>query len=160
MLKASTLATNYISSLCLCIIGIFSKYRSYMLVCQDLACAAFEGLNAIIKHVNNPSDCTSAERCVQAFLFDLYTSALYLKSKYSDSFSATYTKMKQTHDTNITPSVSNLLWDPHFMMDYFNDVKSLPDAMLVKQLNENAKHRYNFVCNAVLNICGSQATDR
>lgn len=131
-----------------------------MLVCQDLACAAFEGLNSIIKHVNNPSDCTSAERCVQAFLFDLYTSACYLKAKYSDSFSATYTKMKQTHDTNITPSVSNLLWDPHFMMDYFNDVKSLPDAMLVKQLNENAGHRYNFVCNAVLNICGSQATDR
>lgn len=160
MLKASSLATNYVSSLCLCIIGIFSKYCSYMLVCQDLACAAFEGLNAIIKHINNPSDCTSAERCVQAYLFDLYTSASYLKAKYLDSFSATFSKMKQTHDTNITPSVSNLLWDPNFMMDYFNDVKSIPDAMLVKQLNENSGYRYNFVCNAVLNICNSQVTDR
>jgi len=33
----------------------------------------------VVKHVDKPSDCSSAERAILAYLYDLYTSCSYLK---------------------------------------------------------------------------------
>ncbi|KAJ8310216.1 hypothetical protein KUTeg_012081 [Tegillarca granosa] len=142
----SSLAGRYTTSLCLCIVGVFRKYHSYLLVCPDLTVQAFEGLIGVVKHVCNPADCSSAERCILAYLYDAYTSCSYLRSKFSEMFSNAYTKMKMTLYATITPSASNLL--------------SQLDNVLIKQLNDNPANRYSFVCNAMLNICNSQETDR
>ena len=36
-------------------------------------------LIGVVKHVCNPADCSSAERCILAYLYDVYTSCCYLK---------------------------------------------------------------------------------
>ena len=39
-------------------------------------------LIGVVKHVCNPADCSSAERCILAYLYDVYTSCCYLKVSY------------------------------------------------------------------------------
>lgn len=42
---------------------------------QEQTVAVFEGLCRIVKNVPNPAECTSAERCIFSYLYDLNTSA-------------------------------------------------------------------------------------
>ena len=77
----------------------------------------------VVQHVGNPSDCTSAERCILAYLYDLYTSCSYLRAKFSDIFSGPSSKVKQTLNSPIVPSASNLLWDPNFLIELINNPK-------------------------------------
>lgn len=48
-----------------------------------LSLTSFRGLCCslckLVKHVSNPAECTSPERCVLAYLFDLYNSCEYLR---------------------------------------------------------------------------------
>ncbi|XP_064639525.1 mediator of RNA polymerase II transcription subunit 12-like protein isoform X2 [Lineus longissimus] len=160
LLKASSLSGSYTTSLCLCIVAVLRRYHAYLLASHEQTASAFEGLCGVVKHVGNPSDCTSAERCILAYLYDLYTSCSYLKAKFSEIFGGACAKVKQTLYASITPSASNLLWDPAFMIDLIDNAKSRPDPVLVKQLNENPANRYSFVCNALLNICNGQGVER
>ena len=41
--KNSSMSGNYTTSLCLCIVAIFRKYHSFLLVSEDLTVQAFEG---------------------------------------------------------------------------------------------------------------------
>ncbi|XP_069105326.1 mediator of RNA polymerase II transcription subunit 12-like protein isoform X3 [Argopecten irradians] len=158
--QKSSLAGNYTTFLCLCIVGVFRKYHPYLLVSQDLIIQAFEGLIGAVKDVYNPAVCTSAERCILVYLYNAYTSCSYLRDKKSEMFSNSFKKIKMTLYADINPSASNLLWDPSFMMDFMTSVKSQPDTSLTKQLYDNPANRYSFVCNAMLNICNSQKVDR
>ncbi|XP_013408892.1 mediator of RNA polymerase II transcription subunit 12-like protein [Lingula anatina] len=161
MLKSgSPVLGSYITSMCLCIVAVLRKYHACLLVMPDLTSLAFEGLCGVVKHVNNPSDCSSAERCILAYLYDLYTSCSYLKAKYSEFFSGACSKVKQTLYAAIVPSASNFRWDPQFMTDVIENAKSRPDIQAIKQLNESSQNRYSFVCNAQINICNAQGAER
>ncbi|XP_041350095.1 mediator of RNA polymerase II transcription subunit 12-like protein isoform X2 [Gigantopelta aegis] len=158
----STLAGHYTTSLCLCIVGILRKYHSFLLVSEDITVQAFERLMWVLKivDVTNPVDCTSSERCILAYLYDVYTSSSYLQIKFADIFNPAYNQMKQTLYAPVNPSASNLRWDPSFMLDLIGTGKSQPDHAMVKQLTENSANRYSFVTNAILNICNSQSQER
>lgn len=43
-------------------------------------------LRIVVKSGVNPADCSSAERCILAYLYDLYTSCSHLKSKFGEIF--------------------------------------------------------------------------
>lgn len=43
-------------------------------------------LCSVVKHVVNPSECSSPERCILAYLYDLYVSCSHLRSKFGDLF--------------------------------------------------------------------------
>ncbi|XP_062609383.1 mediator of RNA polymerase II transcription subunit 12-like protein isoform X4 [Saccostrea cucullata] len=160
--QKSSLVGNYTTSLCLCIVGVFRKYHAYLLVSPDLTITAFEGLISVVRKIYNPSDCSSSERCILAYLYDAYTSCNYLKDKFCDMFSNPYRKMKMTLYATITPSASNKLWNPSFMVNFMNQpyIKIPLDDTVVNDLRENPAHRYSFVCNAMLHICNTQETDR
>ncbi|XP_034328936.1 mediator of RNA polymerase II transcription subunit 12-like protein isoform X5 [Magallana gigas] len=160
--QKSSLVGNYTTSLCLCIVGVFRKYHAYLLVSPELTVVAFEGLISVVRKICNPSDCSSSERCILAYLYDAYTSCNYLKDKFCDMFSNPYRKMKMTLYATITPSASNKLWDPCFMVDFMQqtNIKIPLDDGVINDLRENPAHRYSFVCNAMLHICNTQDTDR
>ncbi|XP_052783955.1 mediator of RNA polymerase II transcription subunit 12-like protein isoform X1 [Mya arenaria] len=150
----SSLAGIYTTSLCLCIVAIFRKYHSFLLVSEDLTLKAFKGLIGVVKHVCNPADCTSAERCILAYLYDVYTSCSYLKNKFQEMFSNAYSKIRVTLYADIKPSASNLMWDPSFMIDFLASAKCIPiEQHYIEQLNKNGANRYSFVVNTMLNIC-------
>ncbi|XP_060562886.1 mediator of RNA polymerase II transcription subunit 12-like protein [Ruditapes philippinarum] len=150
----SNLSGIYTTSLCLCIVAIFRKYHSFLLVSEDLTFQAFEGLIGVVKHVCNPADCSSAERCILAYLYDVYTSCSYLKNKFQEMFSNAYSKIRVTLYADIKPSASNLMWDPAFMGSFLENAKTIPiEQALIDQLNKQGASRYSFVVNTMLNIC-------
>ena len=49
-------------------------------------CVCVSRLRIVVKSGVNPADCSSAERCILAYLYDLYTSCSHLKSKFGEIF--------------------------------------------------------------------------
>nr|XP_016847545.1 PREDICTED: mediator of RNA polymerase II transcription subunit 12-like protein isoform X2 [Anolis carolinensis] len=155
LLKSSSLAGSYTTGLCVCIVAVLRHYHACLILNPDQTAQVFEGLCAVVKHVVNPSECSSPERCVLAYLYDLYVSCSYLRSRFGDLFSSACSKVKQTIYSNVQPSNSNLLWDPEFMLDFIENpsIRSLNYSVLGKILSDNAPSRYSFVCNALMNVC-------
>uniref|UniRef100_A0A4W3I3F4 Mediator complex subunit 12L n=1 Tax=Callorhinchus milii TaxID=7868 RepID=A0A4W3I3F4_CALMI len=163
LLKSSSLAGSYTTGLCLCIVAVLRHYHSCLVLNPDQTAQVFEGLCGVVKHVVNPSECSSPERCILAYLYDLYVSCSHLRIKFGDLFSSACSKVKQTIYSNVQPSNSNLLWDPDFMLDFIENpsAHNINYSMLGKILSDNAANRYSFVCNALMNVCmGHQDTDR
>ncbi|XP_061493052.1 mediator of RNA polymerase II transcription subunit 12-like protein [Rhineura floridana] len=155
LLKSSSLAGSYTTGLCVCIVAVLRHYHACLILNPDQTAQVFEGLCGVVKHVVNPSECSSPERCILAYLYDLYVSCSHLRSKFGDLFSSACSKVKQTIYNNVQPSNSNLLWDPEFMLDFIENpsIHSLNYPMLGKILSDNAPSRYSFVCNALMNVC-------
>ncbi|KAK2495138.1 hypothetical protein MC885_013183, partial [Smutsia gigantea] len=155
LLKSSSLAGSYTTGLCVCIVAVLRRYHSCLILNPDQTAQVFEGLCGVVKHVVNPSECSSPERCILAYLYDLYVSCSHLRSKFGDLFSSAYSKVKQTIYNNVMPANSNLRWDPDFMMDFIENpsARSINYSMLGKILSDSATNRYSFVCNTLMNVC-------
>ncbi|XP_038050746.1 mediator of RNA polymerase II transcription subunit 12-like protein isoform X3 [Patiria miniata] len=153
--KSSPLAGNYTPNLCLSIVAVLRRYQACLLVSQEQTATVFELLCGIVKHVTNVTVCSSAERCILAYLYELYTSCSHVKAKFSDMFSSVASKVKQTLYTSVHPSESNPLWNPKLLQDYIQNPRGrqFHHTSLGKQLNESSTDRYSFVCNALLSIC-------
>ncbi|ELK33877.1 Mediator of RNA polymerase II transcription subunit 12-like protein [Myotis davidii] len=155
LLKSSSLAGSYTTGLCVCIVAVLRRYHSCLILNPEQTAQVFEGLCSVVKHVVNPSECSSPERCILAYLYDLYVSCSHLRSKFGDLFSSACSKVKQTIYNNVIPANSNLRWDPDFMMDFIENPSacSINYSMLGKILSDNAANRYSFVCNTLMNVC-------
>ncbi|XP_025029819.1 mediator of RNA polymerase II transcription subunit 12-like protein, partial [Python bivittatus] len=155
LLKSSSLAGSYTTGLCVCVVAVLRHYHACLILNPDQTAQVFEGLCGVVKHVVNPSECSSPERCILAYLYDLYGSCSHLRSKFGDLFSSACSKVKQTIYSNVQPSNSNLLWDPEFMLDFIENpsIRTLKYSVLGKILSDNAPSRYSFVCNALMNVC-------
>ncbi|NXB33034.1 MD12L protein, partial [Eulacestoma nigropectus] len=155
LLKSSSLAGSYTTGLCVCIVAVLRRCHACLILSSEQTAQVFEGLCGVVKHIVNPSECSSPERCILAYLYDLYVSCSHLRSKFGDLFSSACSKVKQTIYSNIQPSNSNLLWDPEFMLDFLENpsAHSINYSMLGKILSDNAANRYSFVCNALMNVC-------
>ncbi|NXJ10974.1 MD12L protein, partial [Odontophorus gujanensis] len=155
LLKSSSLAGSYTTGLCVCIVAVLRRYHACLILNSEQTAQVFEGLCGVVKHVVNPSECSSPERCILAYLYDLYVSCSHLRSKFGDLFSSACSKVKQTIYSNVQPSNSNLLWDPEFMLDFIENpsAHSINYSMLGKILSDNAANRYSFVCNTLMNVC-------
>ncbi|RXG58705.1 Mediator of RNA polymerase II transcription subunit 12 [Armadillidium vulgare] len=152
LVERQCLVGIYCPQLTLHVVGILRKYHCCLLVSQEQTIAVFEGLCRLVKHVTNPSDCTSPERVVLAHLHDLYTSCSFLKSKHHESFSNAYPKIKQTLYIYLPPAKVALRWVPQFMEEYIKNPKLKIEPNVVKQLNEPA-NRFSFVWSAVIEAC-------
>lgn len=124
-------------------------YRFSILVSPEQTSAVFEGLCKVVKHVSNPGDCSSAERCILAHLYDLYSSCSLLKSKPHtvEPFGNAYPKIKQALYTALQPTPSNnYLYNSQYMQELFLSPRRAGriDSVLAKQLNENGNNRYVF----------------
>lgn len=116
----------------------------------------------MVKHVTNPGDCSSAERCILAYLFDLYSSCSLLKTKpqSTEPFHNAYPKIKQALYAQLTPVATTQY---SCKRDFMADVLANPrrggkiEPSWGRQLNESASNRYSFVCNALIAV--SQETD-
>ncbi|XP_025050034.1 mediator of RNA polymerase II transcription subunit 12-like protein isoform X2 [Alligator sinensis] len=86
LLKSSSLAGSYTTGLCVCIVAVLRRYHACLILNPDQTAQVFEGLCGVVKHVVNPSECSSPERCILAYLYDLYVSCSHLRSKFGDLF--------------------------------------------------------------------------
>nr|XP_023688070.1 mediator of RNA polymerase II transcription subunit 12 isoform X2 [Paramormyrops kingsleyae] len=155
LLKSSSLAGSYTTGLCLCIVAVLRRYHSCLILNPEQTAQVFDGLRIVVKHGVNPADCSSAERCILAYLYDLYTSCSHLKSKFGEIFSDFCSKVKNSIYCNIDPSDSNMLWDPVFMIETIAN-PSAPNfnhSMVGKILNDSPANRYSFVCNVLMDVC-------
>ncbi|XP_063967745.1 mediator of RNA polymerase II transcription subunit 12-like protein isoform X1 [Lytechinus pictus] len=157
MRRKSPQSGTYCTNLCLTIVAVLRRFQACLLVFPEQTATVFELLCGVVKHVSNVTNCTSAERCILAYLYDLYTSCSHLKSKFSDLFSSVANKVKQALYTSITPSESNSRWNQDFMQEYIDNPRGreFKQSSLGRQLNDNPGDRYSFVCNALLAICNA-----
>ncbi|KAI4897312.1 hypothetical protein NFI96_034020, partial [Prochilodus magdalenae] len=155
LLKSSSLVGSYTTSLCLCIVAVLRRYHSCLILNPDQTAQVFDGLRIVVKSGVNPADCSSAERCILAYLYDLYTSCSHLKSKFGEIFSEFCSKVKNSIYWNIDPSDSNMLWDQVFMIDAIANpsAHNLNHSMVGKILNDSPANRYSFVCNVLMDVC-------
>lgn len=124
----------------------------------------FEGLCRIVKHVPNPSECTSAERGILIYLLDLYASCTLLKSKppASETFFSIYPKVKQMLAAAAQPTPAACAYTEGFMLEIFMNPPrgGKIDPTWGRILNESLENRYSFVCNALLAISRETDNDR
>lgn len=162
MSKNSNLVKSYTTTLSLYIVGILRRYNSCLLLSPDQTTAVFEGLCKVVKHVSNPSDCTSAERCILAYLYDLYLACSILKTKPpSEPFHNAYPKIKQTIYAPIKLSPAPQQYNPQFMTDILtNPKRGKIESSWGRQLSESPSNRYSFVCNAIIAICRESDNDK
>ncbi|KAJ8982058.1 hypothetical protein NQ317_001467 [Molorchus minor] len=156
--KNSVLSRNYTTSLSLYVVGVLRRYHCCLLLSPEQTSAVFEGLCKVVKHVSNPGDCSSAERCILAHLYDLYSSCSLLKSKPHtvEPFGNAYPKIKQALYTALQPTPSsNYVYNAQYMQELFLNPRRAGriDNVMAKQLNENVNNRYSFVSNAVIHVC-------
>lgn len=149
--KCPALAGSYTYSIGLYIVGVLFRYQSCLLVSLDDTFAVFEGCRRLVNwHTTAPSDCSSAERCIFGYLFDLYSSCAPIRTKYHDQSWQTFMgKVKQVVYAQLLPNAPMLLWNSGYMMEYITSPKTSVDPLILRQLNENPNCRYSFVCNAV-----------
>ncbi|KAG5680297.1 hypothetical protein PVAND_009814 [Polypedilum vanderplanki] len=162
MAKNSNLIKSYTTTLSLYIVGILRRYNSCLLLSPDQTTAVFEGLCKVVKHVSNPSDCTSAERCILAYLYDLYLACSILRTKPpSEPFHNAYPKIKQTIYAPIKLSPSPQQHNPQYMMEILtNPKRGKIESSWGRQLSESQQNRYSFVCNAIIAICRESDNDK
>ncbi|CAH0557477.1 unnamed protein product [Brassicogethes aeneus] len=163
--KNSVLSRNYTTSLSLYVVGVLRRYHCCLLLSPAQTSAVFEGLCKVVKHVSNPGDCSSAERCILAHLYDLYSSCSLLKSKPHtvEPFGNAYPKIRQALYTAIQPTPSsNYIYNTQFMQEVFSNPRrgGRIESSWAKQLNENGNNRYSFVSNAVINVCRENDNER
>lgn len=140
--KGSSLVRVYTTSLVLYIVGVLRRYHCCLLcvyniilsilkclikqlncilftVNQEQVVGAFENLYRVVKHVSNPAECLSVERCVLSHLYDLYLSAApLLKGRLpgAESFNNLYVKIRQTLHANLQPStMTQGNWNSSYM---------------------------------------------
>lgn len=124
----------------------------------------FDLLCKVVKHVSNPSDCSSAERCVLAHLYDLYSSCSLLKTKPHgvEAFSNAYPKIRTALYSALQPTPSSHVYNSQFMVDVFTSPRrgGKIEPQWARQLNETPANRYSFVCNAIVAVCSETDNDK
>lgn len=168
--KKSNMIRSYTTSLGLYIVGILRRYHSCLLLSHEQTVSVFEGLCRIIKHVINPTECSSAERCILAYLSDLYESCLILRSKDQEpEFFPQMSNIKKFKDIFNQPfnqpeplGMVPQSYNPQFMQEVFASPKrgGKIDTLWLRQLHESPANIYSFVSNAIFAVCHETDNDR
>ena len=164
--KKSNMVRSYTTSLGLYIVGILRRYHSCLLLSPEQTVSVFEGLCRIIKHVSNPTECSSAERCILAYLSDLYESCSILRSKDQDSeFFTQISHIKKFKDIFNQPEQLVMVpqtYNPQFMQEFLASPKrgGKIDNLWLRQLHESPANIYSFVSNVIFAVCHETDNDR
>ncbi|XP_050541697.1 mediator of RNA polymerase II transcription subunit 12 isoform X2 [Daktulosphaira vitifoliae] len=164
--KGSSLVRLYTTSLVLYIVGVLRRYHCCLLLNQEQVIGAFENLYRVVKHVSNPAECLSVERCVLSHLYDLYLSAApLLKGRLpgTEPFNTLYIKIRQTLHSNLQPStMTQGNWNSSYMseliLSYRRGYKI--DSGWYRQLNESQSNRYSLVCNVIIAVASETDIER
>lgn len=76
---------------------------------REQTVAVFEGLYRIIRHIPNPGECTSVERCIFSYMYDLCSSDTVLKTLPvgSQFYSTMYVRVRQTIYGQVVPNTTS-----------------------------------------------------
>lgn len=74
--------TQYMSQLYFNIIAVLRLHLPCLMVWQDLTIQVFRCLYKLVKHVEQPRRCTSVEKCVLIFMYEIYTNVHYLRNRF------------------------------------------------------------------------------
>lgn len=152
------LAANYVPNVALYIIGVLYKYQNCLLVSTEQAVTIFQNCAKLIQNVEDPEDCSSAERCILSFLYDLYISHSTFRSKSFEHLISLFTKVKLYNSHTPISNIDEL--NPNFMADFIANPKLKVEPTIIKQLCESDSFRYSFVCNVLISIVNLKDIDK
>lgn len=156
--KCSILTRPYYTSIGLFIVGVLYRYHNYVVASNEDILTVFEGLWKIVRRINNPGECASAERCIFYYIYDLYSSCAHVQKKYHDTLSPVINKIKAMSSTQ-NETNSNMP-NSCVMMEYLKNPKTAVDANHIHELNANPQQRYALVFYTIKNIAETTDMDR
>ncbi|XP_039485003.1 mediator of RNA polymerase II transcription subunit 12 isoform X1 [Drosophila santomea] len=165
-LKKSNLVRSYTTSLALYIVSILRRYHSCLLLSPEQTLSVFEGVCRTIRHVSNPSECTSAERCIIAYLSDLHESCVLLQGKeQSTEYYQQLQCIKRFKDIFNTPEQLGLPpqgYNPQLLQELFMAPRrgGKLDPHWLGTLHESPANVYSFVSNALIAVCRETDNER
>uniref|UniRef100_H2YRP3 Mediator complex subunit Med12 domain-containing protein n=1 Tax=Ciona savignyi TaxID=51511 RepID=H2YRP3_CIOSA len=146
----------YATELSLAVVSVLRHYISYLTLNADITIDAFEGLLNAVKHPQTPAHCTSPDRSILVFLYDLHTSFGYIRSQSAESFSGYVSTVRQALCSTKKPATSNCRYDPNFLREFISN-PSMESPLTVAQrfsdCLQDVTARYSFVCSAVITVC-------
>lgn len=89
-------------------------------VSREQTIAVFEGLYRIVRNVSNPAECSSAERCIFSYLYELFASSdtLLMKIPLGYEFRGTiYGRIHQAIFSEVTTVPNHVPWNTAFMTE-------------------------------------------
>ncbi|XP_022706547.1 mediator of RNA polymerase II transcription subunit 12-like protein isoform X2 [Varroa jacobsoni] len=169
--KGSPVAGVYVPTVTLNVVGLLYRYHCCLLVSHEQTLAICDALCRLVANLEDTSKCSSAQRCILCYIYDLYTACYFLRQKYADSFlGALCAKVKQNFYVNQTPQQVHFMWKTSQFQELLanprvarpGEPNAAPNAAaahaaVLQQLNENPSARYSFVCSAIAAV--SSCTD-
>lgn len=160
--KCSMVGRVYSTAIGLYIVGILYRYHNYVVVSDEDVLSVFDALVKLVRHVENPRECSSAERCIFFYINDLFLSCSFLLKKHQEPLSlilnmaTTYAFPKDKESEVATCSVASP-YNQSIMMQYLKNPKIKVDPSHIRKLNDSPEERYCFVFNAI--VCTTETND-
>ncbi|KER21287.1 hypothetical protein T265_10348 [Opisthorchis viverrini] len=154
--------TLYMSSVCLRSIGILQRHQPVLFTMSDLPNRLFPALIAQVRQVREPTQCGPFERCVLAYLNDLFTSNAQIKSHFASIYNKAHPKVAALF-RSVEPSEGLATFDQDYASDLLkaagSDYPSLFRAY-ADDLRNNPNSRFSFVCRAIIFVCQATTLER
>ncbi|OQV12637.1 Mediator of RNA polymerase II transcription subunit 12-like protein [Hypsibius exemplaris] len=151
-------------------VSMLRKYHCCLLLSADQTIQTFKTLRSCTLGILNPATCTSAARCVLAYIYDLYLSAGFLKAHFDEFERGRGSACEQIRNTIMAKLTAKSLQtqyrvcNPDFMQEYLAEPTMRPSADVIKLLTSNGpnelEYQRSFVVNAILRIYHEVDLDR
>ncbi|EDO45182.1 predicted protein, partial [Nematostella vectensis] len=143
-------------------IAMLRRYHSCLVLMPDHIARVFKGLLQTVENIADPAVCTSSERCILAYLHDIYAPQGQLGVKFAEIFSTAHQKIKDSICSTTKPSATTAQYDSKFMTEYFQNprTKRLDGIWDHLRMHKRPSDVYSFVCNAMMNVCNCQNSER
>lgn len=154
--------TLYMSFLCLRSIGILQRYQPILFTMNELSSRLFPTLIAQVRQVKEPTQCGPFERCILAYLNDLFTSNFVIKSRFTPIYGKAHPKVSA-----LFRSVESCEGVASFDSEYATDLlgATASDNLVLfrcylEDLRNNPNSRFSFVCKSIVTVCRATTSER
>ncbi|CAL8099489.1 unnamed protein product [Calicophoron daubneyi] len=154
--------TLYMSFLCLRAVGILQRHQPVLLTMGDLPNRLFPTLIEQVRQVKEPAQCGPFERCILAYLNDLFTSSFAVKTRFNGIYGKAHHKVSALFRSVDAPKVT-ANYDPEYA-DELLKAGSFDNLSIFRayaeDLRNNPNARFSFVCRAITFVCQANTSER
>ncbi|KAF7256842.1 hypothetical protein EG68_05542 [Paragonimus skrjabini miyazakii] len=154
--------TLYMSFLCLRSVGMLQRYQPVLFTMGDLSVRLFPTLITQVRQVKEPTQCGPFERCVLAYLNDLFVSSFVIKTRFTPIYGKAHLKVSALF-RSVEPCEGVGEFNPEYATDLLKATASDNFTLFrayAEDLRNNANSRFSFVCRAIIFVCQANSNER
>lgn len=153
--------TLYMSYMCLRAIGILQRYQPIMLT-MGIETRLFSVLIAQVFQVKESTQCFPSERCILAYLHDLFSSSWAVQSRFTSSYGKAHSKVAAIF-RRVVPGNGRGKFEPNYAAELLEETSQANSASFLtyaEDLRKDPNSRFSFVCRAIVFVCQAEKSER